>query len=74
MQSRKGRTEREREREREREKTFIKILRWWCTPLMPPLGRLRQADVKFQASLGYMMRSCLNSPSHHQKKFSGLRD
>jgi hypothetical protein len=32
---------------------------WWCTPVIPELGRLRQEDLKFQASLGYKERPCL---------------
>jgi hypothetical protein len=26
---------------------------WWYIPVIPTLGRLRQEDLKFEASLGY---------------------
>jgi hypothetical protein len=32
---------------------------WWCTPVILALGRLRQEDCKFEASLDYGMRLCL---------------
>jgi hypothetical protein len=31
----------------------------WCTPVIPALGRLRQEDGEFQASLNYQTRPCL---------------
>jgi hypothetical protein len=44
-------TERERDRQRGTEKFFKNIFKkqlqarqWWCTPLIPTLGRQRQAD------------------------------
>jgi hypothetical protein len=30
---------------------------WWCTPLIPALGRQRQADFEFEASLVYKVSS-----------------
>jgi hypothetical protein len=29
---------------------------WWCTPVTPTLGRLRQEDLKFEVSLDYTVR------------------
>jgi hypothetical protein len=29
---------------------------WWCTLIIPALGRLGQQDLKFKASLGYVAR------------------
>jgi hypothetical protein len=35
---------------------------------IPALGRLRQEDCEFQASLGYMVRSCLKTTAMEKKK------
>jgi hypothetical protein len=32
---------------------------WWCTPVVPAFRRWRQKYLEFQASLGYIERSCL---------------
>jgi hypothetical protein len=32
---------------------------WWCSPVIPKLGKLRQEDLEFKASLNYILRSCL---------------
>jgi hypothetical protein len=29
---------------------------WWCTYIIPALGRLKEEALKFEASLGYTMR------------------
>jgi hypothetical protein len=34
---------------------------WWCTPAIPAFGRLRPEDFKFNITLGYMVRPCLNN-------------
>jgi hypothetical protein len=42
-------------------KNIKKILNhvWWCTPVIPAFGRLRQEDHEFKASLGHIARLCL---------------
>jgi hypothetical protein len=32
---------------------------WWCQPVITTLGRLRQKDHKFKASVAYKPRHCL---------------
>jgi hypothetical protein len=32
---------------------------WWHMLAIPVFGRLRQDDQEFQASLGYLIRTCL---------------
>jgi hypothetical protein len=51
---------------------------WWCTPLIPALGRQRQADFwvqsqpglqsEFQDSQDYTERPCLKKPKKKKKK------
>lgn len=31
---------------------------WWCIPLIPTLGKQRQENLKFQASLGCVVKLC----------------
>jgi uncharacterized Fe-S cluster-containing MiaB family protein len=39
---------------------------WWYMPIIPVLRRLRQVDHKFQASLGYRVRSCLEKGNNKE--------
>jgi hypothetical protein len=32
------------------------VLKWWYIPIIPALGRQRQEDLMFSASLGYIAR------------------
>jgi hypothetical protein len=32
--------------------------KWWCMPVIPALGRLRQEDLEFLTSLTYTARPC----------------
>jgi hypothetical protein len=38
---------------------------WWCAPGIPALGRLKQEDCKFKASLSYITRPCLKKKIIH---------
>jgi hypothetical protein len=40
---------------------------WWYMLVIPALGRLRQEDCKFEASLSYTMKPCLKK-THKKKK------
>jgi hypothetical protein len=40
---------------------------WWHMPIIPALGRLKQEDHKFEASLGYIVRSCLKKKKNKRK-------
>ena len=31
---------------------------WWCTPVIPVLGRLKQEDCRFETSLSNLARPC----------------
>jgi hypothetical protein len=33
---------------------------WWCTPVIPTLGRNRKEDCEFKANLGYIMNFSLS--------------
>jgi hypothetical protein len=51
---------------------------WWLTPLIPEIGRQRQADFwvrgqpglqsEFQDSQGYTEKPCLEKPKQKQKQ------
>jgi hypothetical protein len=41
---------------------------WWCPPIIPVLGRLRQKDSKFKDSLGYIARPCLKKKMQEKNK------
>jgi hypothetical protein len=55
---------------------------WWCTPLIPALGRQRQADFwvwgqpglqsEFQDSQGYTEKPCLKTKQNKTKPFNSI--
>jgi hypothetical protein len=38
---------------------------WWCTHVIPVLGKLTQEDSEMQASLGYIVRPCPKQANKH---------
>jgi hypothetical protein len=55
-------------------KNIKKILNhvWWCTPVIPAFGRLRQEDHEFKASLGHIARLCLKKKDKKKSQFMVL--
>jgi hypothetical protein len=52
---------------------YCKGRAWWCTPLIPALGRQRQASQpglqsEFQDSQGYTEKPCLKNTNKKQTK------
>jgi hypothetical protein len=45
---------------------------WWCTPVFPALGRLRQDDHEFETTLDYVARPCLKKKKKKMKKVFAL--
>jgi hypothetical protein len=43
-----------------KKKTLVIRQAWWCTPVIPALGRLRQEGHEFEVSQGYVVRPRLN--------------
>jgi hypothetical protein len=39
----------------------------WRTPVITVLGRLRQEDCEFEASLGYIVRPCFKKTKNRNK-------
>jgi hypothetical protein len=40
----------------------------WSTTVIPALRRLRQKDLEFQASFGYITKSCLKRRKKKERK------
>jgi hypothetical protein len=45
---------------KQKKKTLVIRQAWWCTPVIPALGRLRQEGHEFEVSQGYVVRPRLN--------------
>lgn len=46
---------------------------WWCTPVNPGFGRLRQEDLKFKASLGYIVSKTLSQDKNEKLRKTKIR-
>jgi hypothetical protein len=47
---------------------------WWCTPVIPAFGRLRQEDLEFKANVGYIVSPCLKKPKKKNPKAEKRRE
>jgi hypothetical protein len=41
---------------------------WWCSPVIPVLSKLRLEDVEFEASLSYIVSSCIKREKEGRKE------
>jgi hypothetical protein len=42
---------------------------WWCTPVIPAPGRLRQEDLKFRVRMGYITKDTVSKKKSKIKLF-----
>jgi hypothetical protein len=47
---------------------------WWYTPIIPKRRRLKQEDHEFEASLGYIVRSCLKTTNKTKIKSNQIQE
>jgi hypothetical protein len=45
-----------KKKKRKKEKNSQRGQAWWYTPVIPALGRLRQEDLEFEASMDYIAK------------------
>jgi hypothetical protein len=44
---------------KQKSKRLLQSQAWWYMPVIPALGRLRQEDLVFEASLSYIVKLCV---------------